>query len=105
MQPHVNSVEDLKMDVSEVEPSTSNGTFHGAVIGKLSPIKTSSKNSVVKYFDVRCGNGKKTVRPVSFDLKLCTQFEEVNKSRCRVALQNCKVKRKAGDFELHMNNT
>lgn len=90
--------------MSEVEPSTSTGTFHGVVIGELSPIKTSSKNSAVKYFDGRFGDGKKTVRLVSFDPKLRTRFEEVKKSGCGVAIQNCLVKRKADDFELHVNS-
>lgn len=90
--------------MSDVEPSTSTGTFHGLVIGELSPIKTSSKNSAVKYFDGRFGDEKKTVRLVSFDPKLHTQFEEVKKSGCGVALQNCLVKRKVDDFELHVNS-
>ena len=90
--------------MSDVEPSTSTGTFHGVVIGELSPIKTSTKNSTVKYFDGRFGGGKKTVRLVSFDPKLRTQFEEVKKLGSGVALQNCLVKRKADDFELHVNS-
>ena len=57
------------MKVSDVEPSTLARTFHGVVISELSPIKTSTKNSAVKYFDGRFSNGKKTVRLVSFDPK------------------------------------
>ena len=92
------------MDVSDVEPSTSSGTFHGIVIGELSPIKTSSRNSAVKCFNGRFGDGKKTVRLVSFDPKLRTRLDEVKKSGCGVALENCLVKRKADDFELHINS-
>ena len=50
------------MDVSDVKASTSSGTVHGVVVGKLSPVKTSSKNRVVKYFDGRFSDGKKTVQ-------------------------------------------
>ena len=73
--------------MSDVEPSTSTGTFHGVVIGELSPIKTNSKNSAVKYFDGGFGDGKKTVRLVSFDPKLRTQFEEVKKLGCGVSIR------------------
>ena len=87
------------MDVSDVEPSTSSGTFHGVVIGELSPIKTSSKNSAVKYFDGRFSDGKTTVRLISFDPKLHARLNEIQKSGYRVALENCLVKRKADNFE------
>ena len=77
------------MDVSDMELSTSSGKFHGVVVGELSPVKTSSKNNAVKYFDGRFSDGKKTVRLVSFDPKLCSRLDEVKKSGCRVALENC----------------
>ena len=37
------------------------GTVHGVVVGEVSPVKTSSKNRAVKYFDGRFSDGKKTV--------------------------------------------
>ena len=45
------------MDVSDVKASTSSGTVHGVVVGESSPVKTSSKNKVVKYFDGRFSDG------------------------------------------------
>ena len=92
------------MDVSDVKASTLSGTVHGVVVGELSPVKTSSKNRAVKYFDGRFSDGKKTVRLVSFDPTLRNKFEEIRKSGEGLALQNCFVKRKADDFELHVNN-
>ena len=44
-------IQTLTMDVSDVKASTSSGTVHGVVVGELPPVKTSSKNRVVKYFD------------------------------------------------------
>ena len=64
------------MDVSDVEPYTSSGTFHGIVVGGLLPVKISSKDNVVKNFDGRCSDRKKTVRLVSFDSKLCSRLDE-----------------------------
>ena len=92
------------MDVSDVKAPTSSGTVHGVVFGELSPIKTSSKNRAVKYFDGQFSDGKKTVRLVSFDPALRNKFEEIRKSGGGLALQNCFVKRKADNFELHVNN-
>ena len=60
---------------------------------------------VLLYFDVGLSDGNKTVRVVSFDPKLHSQFEEVKRSGCSVALHNCLLKRNAGeDFEIHVNN-
>lgn len=47
------------------------------------------------------------MRVVSFDPKLHAQFEEVKKSGCSVALQNCYVKRsrfETDNVEIHVNN-
>ena len=78
--------------------------LHGVVVDELSPVKTSSKNRSVKYFDGRFSDGKKTVRLVSFDPNLRNKLEEIRKSGGGLALQNCLVKRKADNFELHVNN-
>ena len=64
----------VTMDVSDVKASTSSGTVHGVFVGELSPVKTSSKNRAVKYFDGRFSEGKKTVRLVSFDPNLRISF-------------------------------
>ena len=64
------------MDVSDVELSTSSGTFHGIVVGGLLPVKTSSKNNVIKNFDGRCSDQKKTVRLILFDPKLCSRLDK-----------------------------
>ena len=92
------------MDVSDVKAFTSSRTVHAMVLGELSPIKTSSKNIAVKYFNGRFSDRKKTVRLVSFDPALRNQFEEIRKSGGGLALQNCFVKRKVDNFELHVNN-
>jgi len=95
------------MNVSEIKSSTSKcATVHGVVVGELSPVKTSSKNSAMKYFDGRFGDGTKTVRLVSFDSTLRSKLEDTMKAGGGVALQNCMIKRKAGsdEFELHVNN-
>ena len=64
----------VTMDVSDVKASTSSGSVHGVVVGELSPVKTSSKNRAVKYFDGRFSEGKKTVQLVSFDPNLRNKF-------------------------------
>ncbi len=49
-------------DVSEIEECQS-ATVH-SVVTQLSPVKTSRKNSSVRYFDGRMSDGKKSVRVV-----------------------------------------
>ena len=99
---------DVNMNVSDITSciSSKSATVHGVVVGELSPVKTSSKNSAMKYFDGRFGDGTKTVRLVSFDPTLRTKFEDIRKSGGGVALENCMIKRKAAseEFELHVNS-
>ena len=47
------ALQTVVMDVSDVVASGSpgTGTVHGMVVGQVSPVKTSSKRSEVKYFD------------------------------------------------------
>ncbi len=52
-------------DVSEIKECP-NATVHG-VVTQLSPVKTSRKNSSVRYLDRRMSNGKKSVRVVCLD--------------------------------------
>jgi len=96
------------MDVSDVKLSSegsSSATIHGVVVGEMSPVKTSRKNSSMKYFDERFGDGKTTVRFVSFDPTLRNKLDDLRKSDSGVVLQNCLIKRKAPeDFELQLNN-
>jgi len=96
------------MNVSDITSciSSKSATVHGVVVGELSPVKTSSKNSAMKYFDGRFGDGTKTVRLVSFDPTLRTKFEDIRKSGGGVALENCMIKRKAAseEFEFHVNS-
>ena len=93
--------------MSDVQPSSSSAIVHGVIVGELSPIKASRKSNEIKYFEGKLSDGIKTVRVVSFDPKLHTQFEEVKKSGRSVALQNCFVKRsrfETDNFEIHVNN-
>ena len=97
----------VKMNVSDIKSSTSKyATVHGVVVGELSPVKTSSRNNAMKYFDGQFGEGTKTVRLVSFDSSLRSKLEDITKTGGEVALQNCVIKRKAtsDEFELHVNN-
>jgi len=58
--------------VSDLVPSTVEGAF----VATLSPIKTSRKNTGVKYFEGQIFDGCKTVRFVSFEPKLRPQIEQ-----------------------------
>ena len=50
-----------QMEVSEVA-SSGTGTIHGIIIGQVSPIKSSKKQSDVKCFKGQIRNGVKTMR-------------------------------------------
>ena len=74
------------MDVSNLVVSigaSSSGTVHGALVGEVSPIKTSRKRNNVKYFEGQCSDGKKTVRLVTFEPKLRDQLDEAQKAQRR----------------------
>ena len=80
-------------------------TVHGVFVGAVSPVKSSRKKSDIKYFEANLSDGEKTVRVVSFEPRLRAQVEETNKTRRRVAVSNCCVKRSRGDaLEILANN-
>ena len=57
----------------------------------FSPVKKSS-NTGEQYFNSSFTDRKKILRLVSFEPKLCNQFEEAQKSRSPIAVKNCMVK-------------
>ena len=75
------------MNMSDIKSSTPKcATVHGVVVGDLSPVKTSTKNSTMKYFDGRFGDGVKTVRLVSFDPILRGKLQDIKKTGGGVVL-------------------
>ena len=61
-------------------------TVHGVVLGTVSPVKTSTLNRGVKYFDGTFSDGKKTLRMVSFEPKLRGQLEGICENKYVVLL-------------------
>ena len=57
--------EQNEWDVSNIGES-SGACVHG-VITRVSPIKDSTRNPKLKYFNANMTDGKKSIRPVSFD--------------------------------------
>ena len=80
------------MDISEVCESQG-ATVHGVVVGELSPVKDSRGKAGVQYFEGQLSDGKKTVRMVSFELKLRSDLDRFRKSSEEVELVNCCIKR------------
>ena len=60
---------------------------------------------LIKYFEGQFSDGKK-VCLVSFEPKLWSQLDEVQKAQQSLALQNCLVKRNRDndDVEIHVNS-
>ena len=69
------SAVDWEIEVSEVNDVEENVTIHG-VVTEILPIKTSKKNSTVKYFTGMLSDGRKSLRMVSFDPKLRPRLNE-----------------------------
>ncbi len=84
-------------DVSEIEECQS-ATVH-SVVTQLSPVKTSRKNSSVRYFDGRMSDGKKSVRVVCFDPTKRGALEDVRAKGSAVSVANCNVKGASGSKE------
>ena len=82
-----------EMDVSQLVAPSSSATVHGVFVGAVSPVKTSRKNSSVKYFESQLCDGKKTVCVVSFELKFRNEIEDAKKGQYGVAVKNCCIKR------------
>ena len=91
----------MELAVSDITSSGA-GTVHGVVIGDVSPVKTSSKRSDIKYFEGQISNGVKTVRLMSFEPNLRPKIEDAQKSKAGVALRNCAIKqsRISDNFEV-----
>jgi len=90
------------MDVSDVVTSSpsSKSTVHGVLVGEVSPVKTSRKRSDVKYFDGKFSDGKKTVRVVSFEPRLHKEFQDAQREKRPVSIQNCLLKRNRDEIEI-----
>ena len=55
------------MDVSQLVTSSS-ATVHGVFVGAISPMKTSQKNSIVKYYESQLSSA------ISFNLLALSHF-------------------------------
>ena len=79
-----------EMDVSEIV-QCKNATVHGLVVGAISPVRTSKKNSEIKFFESQLCDGKEVVRVISFNPHLrqdFTKFKELNEE---IILADCTV--------------
>ena len=65
-----------EMDVSQLVAPSSSATVYGVFVGAVLPVKTSRKNSCVKYFESQLCDGKKIVRVVSFEPKFRNEIED-----------------------------
>ena len=70
-----------EMDVSQLVAPSSSATVHGVFVGAISPVKTSRKNSFVKYFESQLCDGKKTICVVSFEPKFRNEIEDAKKGQ------------------------
>lgn len=91
-----------EMDVSDMTESSS-AVVHCAVVGAVSPVKTSHSSNV-KFFEAKASDGKKSARLISFDLKLREKLEKAQENKQEVAITNCSVKRnkRSGSEELEI---
>ena len=64
-----------EMDVSQLVAPSSSATVHGVFVGAVSPVKTSRKNTSVKYFESQLCDGKKTICVVSFEPKFRNELK------------------------------
>lgn len=91
-------------EVSEAVNKSDAAVIHG-VVTELSPIKTSKKNTKVKYFTGMMSDSRKAVRMVSFDPSLHEPLEKSKKSSSTVKVTNCQVKASSNEeIELVMTN-
>lgn len=74
-------------DVSDLTP-TKIAKVHGVVVGEVSPVKESKKNSTCKYFQGQLSDGKKTVRMISFEPKLRQDLQKAKETQQEIALDN-----------------
>ena len=90
-----------EFDVSTMSPSKA-ARVHGVVVGQLSPIKCSRKNSSTKYFEGHFSDGKMTTRMVSFEPKLHLEMENARKNNQEITLNNVSIKTSRGVDELEL---
>ena len=97
------SADEMSISDLQVSPST---TVHGVVVGNVSPLKSSRKDSSRKWFDGQFTDGAKVVRMISFNPKLRSELESAKESGTGVALENCQVKtaQNSTDMEILLNN-
>ena len=67
------------MEISNLMPSNSTNV-EGVFVGPISPIKTSKKNTNIKYFEESLSDNSKTVRFVSSEPKLRPQIEQAREA-------------------------
>ena len=67
----------VAMEVPDVLsfPSSGTGTVHRMVVGQVFPIKSSSKQKDIKYFDSQFTDGMKTLQLASIVRAKATQLQ------------------------------
>ena len=78
-------------DVSELVGERSEANVYGIVLD-LSPVKKSSRNPQVQYFDGRITDGVKVARMVCFDSKKRALLDDAREKGTSIGLKKCKVK-------------
>ena len=68
-------------DVLQLVAPSSSATVHSVFVGDVSPVKTSRKNTSMKYFESQLCDGKKTVCVVSFEPKFRNEIEDAKRKR------------------------
>ena len=66
----------------------------------LSPVKMSSRNPQVQYFDGRITDGVEVTRMVCFDSKKRTLLDNAREKGMSIGLKKCKVKENRGEYEI-----
>ena len=94
-----------EIDVSEVKEASSCTTVCG-VITTLSPIKVSTKNSQLKYYDGEICDGKKSIRIVSFNSRLRDEMEKAHQEKAPLAVVDCAscFSKDSSGFEVVVSN-
>lgn len=86
-------------DVSELVGERSEANVYGIVLD-LSPVKKSSRNPQVQYFDGRITDGVKVARMVCFDSKKRALLDDAREKGTSIGLKKCKVKENRGKYEI-----
>ena len=90
-----------EMVVSEIV-ECKNAIVHGLVVGDISPIKASQKNSDVKFFESRLCDDKKMVRVISFAPQLRKDFTNAKESGEEILLRDCIIQQSKFNSQLEV---